>query len=98
MAAFYRCRGRRVGAEPVEVPLPQAMAQVQRVLSLLGDAGALESSPLTSTPERQRELFEYLTTQAAISIENTHNFAGGAATHGAMALKFFDQQVEQKKA
>ena len=24
--------------------------------------------------------------------------AGGAATHGAMALKFFDQQAEQKKA
>jgi AhpD family alkylhydroperoxidase len=24
--------------------------------------------------------------------------AGGAATHGAMALKFFDQQGEQKKA
>jgi AhpD family alkylhydroperoxidase len=24
--------------------------------------------------------------------------AGGAATHGAMALKFFDQQTEQKKA
>lgn len=24
--------------------------------------------------------------------------AGGAATHGAMALKFFDQQAEQKKS